>query len=201
MRKHYPLRRPRGSGSIDNGGQIFLVDGILYLFQPRHLFRRRRYKQLLPVPGPGYRLDSKHLPEGGNPVPKTLHLFEKVPVIDKNDLHLGFVQDEFELMQRDGGINGCEDGAGTLYGHVKHDPFRSVLTYDAYFFYSFRGPVYSGNPQPKQSGTELLNSVGNFLRAIGPIDPAFLSRQHIRQWVLLQVQGQTIKQSRGFGHK
>ena len=49
-------------------------------------------------------------------LPNLLHLFIHVFIIHKNQLHLGIVQDIFQFIDTDGGINGGEHCADLLHG-------------------------------------------------------------------------------------
>src|SRR5258708_454960 len=152
MGKHDALWRPGGARSIDDGRQVLLPDRILDLLQSRGFLRRWRDQQLGPVTHARHGFDGKDLFQTRNLIADLQYFMIEFLVIDKNEPHLGVVQDKLQLVGSDSGINGCKYRAGALYGEIEHDPFGPVLTNDADLLHPFGCPVTAGNPQPQKPG-------------------------------------------------
>src|SRR5260221_10433470 len=125
---------------------------------------------------------------------------EELFIIDKNDLYLRIIQDEFQLAHRNGWIDRGKYDARLLYGQVNHYPFGAVFSDDPYLIHSFRGPVSAGYPQFQEAQAQFINNLLYFRCTILLPFSIFLGRKHIRVRSFFQVELDAIEQSFAFGH-
>src|SRR5579885_2299075 len=117
--------------------------------------------------------------EAGDSFADAQHFMEQLFVIDKDDLYLCIVEDEFQLMHADGRIYGCENGANLLYGQIQHDPFGTIFGYDGYLVPSFDGAILSGDAQTQETCTQLMDGIEGFGGAVSPVFAVDFAGQHV----------------------